>query len=85
MPVPSIRHQQIVAAARRPRIGRLARQIRRLLIVAGKPLTTPQIARGVYRTTQPWQVGNVYRAAPKVAERVRKLRSTGSPVLWKLK
>jgi hypothetical protein len=56
-----------------------------LLIADGKPLTTPQIARRVYRTTKLWQVGNVYRAAPRVAEPLRKVRSRGCPVLWKLK
>jgi hypothetical protein len=75
----------LAAAALRPRIGRLARQIRRSLIVAGKPLTTPQIARRVYRTTQYWHVANVYRAAPRVAERVGYRASRGKPVLWRLK
>jgi hypothetical protein len=32
-----------------------------------------------------WQVGNVYRAAPRVAERVRQVRSAGLPVLERLK
>ena len=53
--------------------------------LADRPLTTPQIARAVYRTTQSWHVGNVRRAAPRVAERVRKVRSHGYPVLWRLK
>jgi hypothetical protein len=79
------RHAQLVAAANRPRLGALARRIRRSLIIAGKPLTTPQIARRIYRTTHYWQVGNVYRAAPRVAERVRQVRSAGLPVLERLK
>ena len=53
---PTDRARQLVFAANLPRIGRIERQVRRLLII-NKRMTTTELTRRIYRTTKPWQVG----------------------------
>jgi hypothetical protein len=83
-PALSTRRAQLLIAARRPRVGRIERLVRRSLVAAGKPLTTIELARRIYRTTQlkHWHSYNVRRAAPKFAVRVGVRRSRGVPILW---
>jgi hypothetical protein len=78
------RPRSVVIAANSPRVGRLERAIRRHLILSER-LTTTQLAQRIYRTTKPWQLGNVRRAAPKFAVEVGRRRSRGVPILWRLK
>jgi hypothetical protein len=64
------------------RIGRVQRQIRRLLIIRGQ-MNTVELAGSIYgRPTKSWHRWNVRRAAPKVAVHVRRVRGGW---LWKLK
>jgi hypothetical protein len=75
------RPRSVVIAARAPRVGRVQRQIRRLLIVRGQ-MTTVALAGSIYaRPTKSWHRWNMRRAAPKVAVRVR---GHDHPVLWRL-
>jgi hypothetical protein len=80
----SKRRQHFVALAKLPRLGRIQIRIRRELIRAGKPLTTPELARRVYPRTTPW-TKYILVAAPKVAERLYRQRSRGGPIVWRLK
>ena len=75
---------RLVAMARLPRRTQTQIKIRRLLIVAGKPLTTIELARSLYRTTKPRhsQAYSVRRAAARVARRAGIRRSRGLPILW---
>jgi len=60
--------------------------MRRLLIIAGRPMTTGQLARRIYPPPfRRWHADYVRRTAPLVAVRVRQVRSRGHPVLWRLK
>jgi hypothetical protein len=71
-------------AAPRPRAGRIQTKIRRVLIAAGKPLSTVELAKRVYaRPTQlGWRVSSIYRAAPRFAVPIARGR-TG--LVWRLK
>jgi hypothetical protein len=60
------------------------RQVRRLLVI-NKRMTTTELTRRIYRTTKPWQVGNVRRAAPKFAVGVYRRRARGMPIARKLR
>jgi hypothetical protein len=83
-PTLSIRRPTTLIVAKR--VGRVQRQIRRLLIVAGKPLTTTELARSIYpRPTKPWHCYSVRRTAPKFAVEYGRRRSAGAPIVWKLK
>jgi hypothetical protein len=78
-----IRHSQLVEAARRPRIGWLARKIRRLLIIAGKPLMTRALVRMTHsEPIKHWMYERVRQAASKFAEIVSRGRGG---FLWALK
>jgi hypothetical protein len=69
-----------------PRIGPVRRKLRRVLIVAGYPMTTGQLARRIYPPPfKRWHADYVRRAVPMVAERIGQVRSAGLPVLWRLK
>jgi hypothetical protein len=46
--MPFDRHRQLVVVANQPRIGRVERLIRRLLITAGRPMTTTELMRAIY-------------------------------------
>jgi hypothetical protein len=55
-------------------------------LYGGMDEPTVELACSIYaRPTKSWHRWNVRRAAPRVAERVRQVRSAGLPVLWKLK
>jgi hypothetical protein len=75
---------RLVAMARLPRRSRTQIKIRRLLIIAGKPLTTIELAKALYRTTKPRhsQAYSVRRAAVRVARPIGRRRSRGLPILW---
>jgi len=66
---------------------RLSRQIRRALIAADGPLTTPPLARHVYRTIklERWHYDNVRRSARRFAVELYRRRSPGTPIVWVLK
>jgi hypothetical protein len=80
----SNRLAHLAAIAKLPRRSRTQVQIRRTLIVAGRPLTTTQIARAIYRTTtlESWMGFSVRRAAVRVARPIARRRSRGLPILW---
>jgi hypothetical protein len=83
--MPLDRHAQLRAAANLPRIGRIARRVRRLLIAHGR-MTTPELMRQVYGSpTKHWHYERVREAARKFAEPVRRVARPGCPVLWRLK
>ena len=67
------------------RIGRIQRQIRRLLIIHG-PMTSGELARRLYpRPNKDWHWRQVRDSASRFAERIGNVRSPGRPVLWRLK
>ena len=70
-------------AAHRPRAGRIQTKIRRVLIIAGGPLSTVELAKRVYsRTTQlGWRVSSIYRAAPRFAVPIARGRAG---LVWRL-
>jgi hypothetical protein len=81
-PAQPIRPRSVVIAARAPRVGRVQRQIRRLLIIRGQ-MTTVELAGSIYaRPTKSWHRWNVRRAALKVAVHVQRGRGGW---LWRLK
>jgi hypothetical protein len=67
------------------RVGRIQRQIRRLLIIQGD-MTTGELARSIYsRPTLHWQRRQVREAARKFAVESHRRRSAGLPIVWQLK
>jgi hypothetical protein len=80
----STRHARLVAMARLPRRSQTQIRIRRALIIAGKPLSTADLARIIYRTTKlkHWHTYSTRRAAVKVARPIGRRRSRGMPILW---
>jgi hypothetical protein len=79
------RHQQLVSAANRPRVGRIVCRVRRLLVINGS-MTTGDIARSIYgRPTQHWQYERVRSAAARFAVEARRRRSAGAPIVWRLR
>jgi hypothetical protein len=70
--------------AKRSKIGHLQRAVRRQLIIAGKPLSTTELAE-LIPSPHRYHAKYVYVAAPKFAERVGYRASRGKPVLWRLK
>jgi hypothetical protein len=71
----------------RHRIGRIQRNCRRALLVAGRPLTTREMAEWVYANDKlpRWQVDQTKASARRFCEPIRKLRRPGEPWLWQLK
>jgi hypothetical protein len=68
------------------RLGRVARKVRRLLIVVGNPLTTGELARNVYGAPiRRWHYARIRLAARKFAVEVGRRRSAGAPIVWRLK
>jgi hypothetical protein len=68
-------------AACAPRVGRVQRQIRRLLVIRGQ-MNAVELAGSIYaRPTKSWHRWNVKRAAVKFCVRIR---GHHHPVLWKL-
>jgi hypothetical protein len=82
----SARRDQLVIAARLPRVGRVQRQVRRALVAAGgRPLSTTDLLRWSYphlRRFECWRCQAVRRAAPKYAVPVGRRRSRGLPIMW---
>lgn len=80
----STRLARLAAVAHLPRRGRNKLRIRRALIVAGKPLSTVELARIIYRTTRlkHWHTYSTRRAAVKVARPVGRRRSCDLPIIW---
>lgn len=80
------RRDQLIIAARSPRVGHLQRQVRRAFIAAnGRPLSTTDLLRWCYshlRRYERWRCQNVRRAARKFAESIGRRRSRGVPILW---
>ena len=81
---PMDRRRYFADLARRPRLGPIQVRIRRELIIAGKPLTTPELAKRVYPRTTPW-TKYIRVAALKVAVPLYRQRSVGNPWVWQLK
>ena len=84
-PSPADRRHRGAIGRNFPRVGRNQLRVRRILIIAGRPLSTTEIARRIFARPIYSQVNNVYRAARKFAERVGYRASRGKPVLWRLK
>lgn len=82
---PADRHHRGAIGRNFPRAGRNQVRVRRVLIIAGQPLSTTEIARRIFTRPTFDQVNRIYRAAPKFAERVGYRASRGKPVLWRLK
>jgi hypothetical protein len=82
---PSTGRPNLAFSRKRTKTGRIQTMVRRLLIVHGR-MTTLQLMRAIYGSpTHLWHYGSVNGAAEKFAERVRKVRSRGHPVLWQLR
>jgi hypothetical protein len=82
---PAARRPTVLARPDLPRVGRIQRQIRRLLIVRGD-MTTGELARSIYsRPTQHWQRRQVREAARKFCVEHARRRSAGVPIIWRLK
>jgi hypothetical protein len=81
----SLRRPILAPLPKRPPTGRNQTKVRRALIMAGKELSTTELARRIYARPTYDQVTMVYRAAPKFAERVGYRASRGKPVLWRLR
>jgi hypothetical protein len=78
------RARQLTLAANSPRVGRIERQVRRLLIVRGR-MTTTQLMKAIYGSpTQHWHYERVRRAASKFAVEFGRKRSPGVPIIWRL-
>jgi len=74
---PFSRHRQVVHAANQPRTGRIARLIRRVLIIAGTPLTTTELIGHIYdRPIKHWMYDGVRKAAKKFCVAVGRRRGT---------
>ena len=63
-------------------MGSLQRDCRHLDVIAGHPLTTPEIAKRLCRSTYRQ---HVWDACRKYLQRVGYVRAKGKPVLWDLK
>ena len=79
----STRHARLAAMAKLPRRSRTQTRIRRTLIAAGKPLTTIELAKRIYRTTrlECWHAYSTRRAAVRVARPLYRRRSRGMPIV----
>jgi hypothetical protein len=79
------RLRSVDIAANSPRVGKIERQVRRLLIVRGR-MTTTQLMEAIYpRPTQHWHYERVRRAASKFAIECGRRRSPGVPIIWRLR
>ena len=80
----SDRPAHLAAVAHLPRRGRNKVRVRRALLVAGKPISTADLARIIYRTTKlkHWHTYSTRRAAVMVARPIGRRRSRGLPILW---
>jgi hypothetical protein len=65
---------------------RLARQIRRALLIAGRPLSTSELRAYCYRQRAgEWQAGNIRRSMVRFGGvRVGRANGIGRPILWVL-
>jgi hypothetical protein len=85
-PRPGARRDQLVIAARLPRVGRIQCQVRRAFIAAnGRAQSTTDLLRWCYshlRRYERWRCQAVRRAAPKFAVPIGRRRSRGVPILW---
>jgi hypothetical protein len=84
-PNPSLRRPPLPPLPKMPPTGRNQTKVRRALIIAGRPLSTSEIARRIYARPTYDQVSLIYRAAPKFCERAGYRASRGKPVLWRLR
>jgi hypothetical protein len=67
------------------RIGHVQRAIKRAFIISdGKPLTTTELARHVYRRIafRPHHQAQIRQSARRWAVRIGTARARGAPVLW---
>jgi hypothetical protein len=75
------RERSVVIAANSPRVRRIERQVRRLLIVRGQ-MSTTQLMKAIYGSpTQHWHYERVRRAARKFAAETHRRRSRGMPIV----
>jgi hypothetical protein len=83
---PPIRRPTIPIRRILPRVGRVQRQVRRLLVIHG-PLPTGELARRINScpTAEDWQLTQVRASARKFAVECGRRRSPGAPILWRLK
>jgi hypothetical protein len=70
----------------KPAVGRVQRWIRRWLIFVGRPMTTVELARLIYRRppSHP-DCWTIRQSALKFAVPIGRQRSRGGPMLWRLR
>jgi hypothetical protein len=78
---PADRHRRLILVRKWPPIGRLERQLRRILLSANKALSTPELAE---RLPRPTHSGSIRRAAKRFAVPLYRRRSRGMPIVWVL-